>query len=305
MILVRLQGGLGNQMFQYALGRNLALKNQTQLKLDLSLLLDRTPSQHAVFRDFDLDIFNIDFCLASQEEILFFNGIRGKNKIQKARNYIRNNLFPKKLVIEKGRQFHPEVLMTKNNKCLAGSWQSYLYFEYIKDILKKEFVIKESFLCDSFLAYKTQIETTEVSISLHVRRGDYVTNEFYNDILGLLDVNYYDKAISNLNLSWAKTRIFVFSDDLNWCKQNLHFEFETTFVDQERSKKGVASDLALMMLCNHNIISNSSFAWWGAWLGLAADKKVIAPVNWVNKKYRDNILIDSPDIVPKNWLRIE
>jgi hypothetical protein len=305
MILVRLQGGLGNQMFQYALGRKLALKNQTQLKLDLSLLLDRTPSKHAVFRDFDLDIFNLDFRLASQEEIVFFNGKRGKNRIEKARNFIKNNFLPNKLVIEKGRQFHSEVLKTENNKCLAGSWQSYMYFEDIKEILKKEFVIKESFLCDTFFAYKTQIESTEVALSIHVRRGDYVTNEFYNEILGLLEVSYYEKAISNLNLPKSKTRIFVFSDDLNWCKQNLHFEFETTFVDQEHSKKGVASDLALMMLCTHNVISNSSFAWWGAWLGLAENKKVIAPVNWVNKKYKNNILIDSPDIVPPDWSRIE
>jgi hypothetical protein len=305
MILVRLQGGLGNQMFQYALGRKLALKNQTQLKLDLSLLHDRTPSKQAVFRDFDLDIFDIDFHLATQEEILYFNGKRGKNVIQKAQNVLKNKLLPKKLVIEKGRQFHPEVLNTKDNKCLAGSWQSYLYFEDIKDTLKKEFVIKESFLCDTFFEYKKQIETTEVAVSLHVRRGDYVTNEFYNDILGVLNVDYYEKALLKLNLNKSETKVFVFSDDIDWCKKNLGFNFETIFVEQDKSKNGVASDLALMMLCKHNIISNSSFAWWGAWLGMAKDKKVIAPINWVNKKYKGDFKIDSPDIVPPNWLRVE
>ncbi len=305
MIVVRLQGGLGNQMFQYALGKCLAMKNKTELKLDLTLLLDRTPSKHAAFRDFDLDIFDIDVNFASQEEIIYFNGRRGKTQIQKAGNFIKNRFLPKRVVIEKGRQFHPEVLLTKDNKCLAGSWQSYLYFESIDKLLIEEFVIKESFLCDTFLNYKKQIELTEVAVSLHVRRGDYVTNELYNDILGVLDPGYYHRAIAALSLNQNETKIFVFSDDLEWCKKNFDFNFETIFVDQERTKKGVASDLALMTICKHNILSNSSFAWWGAWLGLASDKKVVAPMNWVNKKYKGNVLVDSPDILPSNWLRIE
>jgi hypothetical protein len=305
MILVRLQGGLGNQLFQYALGRNLAIKNSTQLKLDLSLLQDRTPSKHAVFRDFDLNVFDLDLKMATQEEVLYYNGKRGKNPIQKAKNLIKNKLLPKKVVIEKGRQFHPYVLRTTDNKCLAGSWQSYLYFEEIADILKDEIKVKETFLCNTFSSYKNQIESIQDSVSIHVRRGDYVTNEFYNDILGLLDVSYYDKAVANLLLNKETTKLFIFSDDIAWCKSNLEFNYETIFVEQEQSKKGVASDLALMWLCKHNIISNSSYAWWGAWLGVAKDKKVIAPLNWVNKKYKGNIKIDSPDIVPPNWLRIE
>jgi hypothetical protein len=120
-----------------------------------------------------------------------------------------------------------------------------------------------------------------------------------------LEVSYYDKAVAKLLLNKETTKLFVFSDDIAWCKSNLKFNYETIFVEQEHSKKGVASDLALMALCKHNIISNSSFAWWGAWLGISNSKRVIAPINWVSKKYKGNVKIDSPDIVPPNWLRVE
>lgn len=306
MLVVRLQGGLGNQMFQYATGKKLAIQNNTTLKLDLALLHDHTSKTNAVHRFFDLDIFKINFNFATSEEIVFLNGKRGNTIFQKIGNLVKNKILPKKLIIENGRQFHKGLLKFRENICIAGAWQSYRYFIEIREQILLDFEIKQEFLAhDTYHLYKELIVFSDTPVCVHIRRGDYVSNSLYNDLLGVLDIEYYNNALIELAKYANNLKLFVFSDDIDWCRENLNFEYETVYVNQERSKRGVASDLKLMSLCKHNIISNSTFAWWGAWLSQNKNKIVIAPKNWVNKKYLGNTKIHPIDILPEEWIKIE
>ena len=306
MIVIRLIGGLGNQMFQYALGKALALKNDTKLILDLTLLEDHSSmDQSVVHRNFDLDIFSVNFDFASTQMIEYFNGKNRKTYFGKAFNRIRNILTKNRLIIEKDRFYNPQISNLIGSKCLVGSWQSPNYFESFRETLLKEFTFKAEYInLTSFSFYQDQIKTSINTVGLHVRRGDYVTNRYYNELLGVLPKSFYTEAIELLKKKFKKMSIFVFSDDIKWCEQNLEFEFITIFIANEKSKKGVASDMKLMSLCEHQIISNSSFAWWAAWLNKNDNKKVIAPKSWVNSKHLNDPQVHAKDIIPDSWIQI-
>ncbi len=136
------------------------------------------------------------------------------------------------------------------------------------------------------------------SVSLHIRRGDYVSNKVTNQVHGVCDLNYYSHAISYIAERISNTHLFVFSDDPEWAKGNLKTEIPTFFVDNNRADKDY-EDLKLMRQCKHNIIANSSFSWWGAWLNQNAGKIVIAPKKWFNDKS-----INTKDLIPEKWIRL-
>src|SRR5690606_26072631 len=124
---------------------------------------------------------------------------------------------------------------------------------------------------------------TTTSVSLHVRRGDYVQLQSAHNFHGVLPLTYYKRAILLLKEKLERFTIFVFSDDLDWVRSNLQAETPVVYVDY-RSDDKTATDLALMSLCKHNIIANSSFSWWGAWLNRNPGKQVIAPKPWFRDK---------------------
>ena len=303
MITVNIIGGLGNQMFQYSLGKHLALTNNTDLKIDVSLLEDHSSkSEKQVHRNFELDVFKMDVQFCSEKEKIYFNGKPRKKLIGKTYNFIRNFFTKKRLVIEKGRGFNKKVKTIKGNRCIVGGWQSPIYFAEIRKELIGLFTLSEKVLNkSSFQNYETLIKRMPNSTGLHVRRGDYVTNKYYNNLLGVLPKGYYEKAVNIIEKKCNQLSIFIFSDDMEWCKKNLSFNHKVIFVQNEKSKFGAAADMKLMSLCEHQIISNSTFAWWAAWLNVNELKTVIAPQQWVNKKYLNNPNVHSVDIIPSDW----
>ena len=285
MIIVKLMGGMGNQMFQYAAGRRLAIKHKTILKLDLSFLLDKTPRENFTYRAYDLDVYNIQENFTS-----FIDKIKQKLKLI---NVIQQPHY----------HFYKKILSAPDNSYLVGFWQSEKYFIDIEQVIRKDFTLKFD------LDYETKKMAEKIkslnAVCLNVRRGDFVSNPVANKFHGVCNLEYYLKSIEYITDRVSNPHFFVFSDDLEWCKKNLQIDYPFTIVSHIYAGKKFEFKLKLMTLCKHYIISNSSFAWWGVWLNKNLEKIVIAPKKWFNDTSRFNdILINTIDLIPETWIRI-
>lgn len=295
MIIVKLQGGLGNQMFQYAIGRQLSIINNVSLKLDLSFLLDRSPKEHFTFRNFELGTFNIKADYANDFEVRHFTH---NDLISK----LRRKFGQTKLINEGVLRFHPTIFNSGENVYLNGYWQCEKYFDSIRAEILNDFTLKESTL--NILHESSQLrEIKELilkknSISVHFRRGDYVSDEVTNSFHGICSIQYYQDALKFITEKVQSPHFFLFSDDPEWIlKSRIINDFPTTVV----TTSNMHLDMYLMSLCQHNIIANSSFSWWGAWLNRNPDKLVIAPQRWYAK---DELNPQSQDLIPQNWIRL-
>jgi hypothetical protein len=292
MIVVKLMGGLGNQMFQYAAGRCLSYLHKTELKLDLAFL--NTDSQNKYTqRHYTLNVFNINAGLANELDLKPFLPLE-KNKITRALQRKLPILYFTIVVNESGHTFHKEFYSYPKNVYLNGFWQSEKYFEPVKDVLIKEFTLKEQ-LNKENKELENKISAAN-SVSLHIRRGDYVTSKETLAFHGTCSLDYYKDAINHLKNKAGNIDLFVFSDDINWVKENLKTDVPIHFVDLNNPSH---IDLHLMSACKHNIIANSSFSWWGAWLNQNPDKTVIAPLKWFAHEGQA-----TPDIYPHTWIRL-
>lgn len=302
MIIVKLIGGLGNQLFQYALGRHLAEKNSTILKLDLSGF-----EEYKLHR-YGLHCFEIWQHIATTKEIHTFkrnmntNLSRLSSKIGKRLRisfYPTSDFYQDTIVLkEKQFFFDPSVLDAKGNIYLDGYWQSEKYFSAIRNILLREFAIKYEQDCRN--KELAELIRNTKSVSLHIRRGDYVNNLLTNQIHGLCSFDYYQKAVNHIVQKIPDCHFYVFSDDHTWVSENFKIDYPLTMVDHNDASTNY-DDLRLMSLCHHNIIANSSFSWWGAWLNANHDKIVIAPKNWFANTETNK---QTFDLIPENWLRI-
>lgn len=291
MIIVKLVGGLGNQMFQYATGRKLALLKNTELYIDTSFL-DKNPDGAYTKRNLELNVFNLSLNIANQNDIEKFK-INSSNKYSRVLQRNFPFLFKNLYVAESGVGYNNQFLNFQNNTYLDGFWQSEKYFENIKPILCKEFSPKEPLNSDNN-KWLDKIKSC-ISISIHVRRGDYITNQNALNFHGLCDISYYEKAINIIKESIVEIELFVFSDDLDWCKDNFKFLEKTHFVDSNQNVN-FHLDLFLMSNCKHNIIANSSFSWWSAFLNQNNEKIVVAPKKWFS-----NSDIETKDLFPSQW----
>lgn len=156
------------------------------------------------------------------------------------------------------------------------------------------------------MKYKSDVTNEQVAqnilsvnaVSLHVRRGDYVSNLTINQFHGTCSLEYYNQAIAQIAKKVETPHFFVFSDDPEWVKSNLKIDYSITIVDHNNADKNY-EDIRLMSLCKHHIIANSSFSWWGAWLCRNPNKIVIAPLKWFNDKS-----INTTDLIPDGWIKI-
>lgn len=285
MIIVNLKGGVGNQLFQYALGRHLALKTGAELKLDTGGL-ERANLVGDIYRPFVLQAFNIKAEVATPNEVQKLKYPYGL--ISKGWLYLAF-----KLSRDKNTLFHPEVLDYTDNTYLDGFWQSPLYFETIRETLLAELTLKEK--SASFMHFAEMITGCE-SISIHIRRGDYAKNPQVKKEFGPCSVNYYKEALAKISETILSPTYFVFSDDIAWVKENLALPENSIYVVDKNLRD--CDELMLMSLCRHNIIANSSFSWWSAWLNQNPDKIVIAPKPWF-----DTVTYDK-NLIPPSWLQL-
>ena len=280
MIVAKLSGGLGNQMFQYASAIAVAEHFECECKFDLdwfdSSTLHNGLEIHKVFgvelpRATPVDTktvlgwkYPIIMALGPRvlsEKISFFT----KQLILTEHAF--SDFFKKKA--EKGRDVY-----------MAGYWQSEDYF------LDKQSIIRSAFQFEvtaNATEYKSKIVDSRHSVSMHIRRGDYVTDKKSNDLLGVCSVDYYRQAANDLEKRIGeKPTYFVFSDDLKWAKEQFGFLEQIEFVSGNDGANSYL-DMYLMSLCKHHIIANSSFSWWGAWLSSSENKIVYAPTPWFNQ----------------------
>lgn len=300
MIVVRLAGGLGNQMFQYAIGRHLAEKQYTVLKLDLSDFEIQT------LRRYGLHCFHVCENIATQGEIEAIKGheltrverVSAKILWRLGFRQAANKMWPAgKIINEKEESiFASEVLSETGHLYLQGYWQSELYFVDIREILLREFTLKYPPSPYS-LTIEAKIASTN-SVSLHIRRGDYVHDPIINESHGVCSLDYYQLAIDKILTAVPNPHFFVFSDDLPWVVENFKLDIPMTLVGQMANKKDF-EDLWLMSRCQHQIIANSSFSWWGAWLNPNPNKVVCAPSRWFN-----NFPINPQDLIPETWIKL-
>jgi hypothetical protein len=292
MIIMQLMGGLGNQMFQYALGRRLAIERNVSLKLDLSWY-----KQYDT-RTYRLDYFQIDAEIASPDELEGVKYSRWRGIPARFQQSIQNYLpyYRQAVVHEKSLSFDPNILKVPRHAYLNGYWQSEKYFKSIEIIIRNEFQPKYP-LSPISLEWARVIRDNP-SVSLHIRRGDYVSDPHINQVHGVCSLKYYQKAAEHILLSKPDAIFFIFSDDLGWARLNIDFLGMANFVQVEGDARDT-EELHLMSLCQHHIIANSSFSWWAGWLGSNPQKIVIAPQRWFNDQSRD-----ITHLFPDSWMLI-
>lgn len=292
MIIVKLQGGLGNQLFQFAIGKRLSIYYNTILKLDTSFLIKSTVNTIANVtpRQYALQHIAKDTAIATKKEIdLFSNNTNIKHRLKK---YIAQY----KYIKEANFKFDDTFLTYGKNCYLDGFWQSELYFKDIATDLKT--VFDEQALQDDKCITVYNSITNCNAISIHIRRGDYVTNTAANKFHGVCSIEYYYKAIELIAAKVSNPNFFIFSDDYKWVYDNFNINHPFTIVDINNINKPLL-DMKLMSYCKHHIIANSSFSWWGAWFNLSNEKQVIAPKNWFQDK-----TIDTTTLFPSNWITL-
>jgi hypothetical protein len=290
MIITRISGGLGNQMFEYAAARALALRHGTELKLDLTYLLDRTPRPKRfkiTFREYDLDVFVLSCSFLKKNETpLWFLGKFG---------FIVDMCYRKVFKphgTERHFQYDPAFLSFPDNTYLDGVWQSPKYFAGYEDVIRKDFSFKNE-MAEEVKALGAEIRNKE-SVCVHVRRSDFLGSA--HDIC---DAKYYARGIVEIAERTAIDQIYVFSDDIEWCKKNVSLGYPTVFVSNEFAGYKNTGHLYLMGKCRYFVIANSSYSWWAAWLSDYAKKIVVAPKRW----FADSS-IDASDVTPPEWIRV-
>ena len=278
-VIVRMMGGLGNQMFQYAAGRNLSARFGLPLFLDVSWL--SSPYARSRKRPpFHLDQYNIKAHILSPDTVLDSDEITDTDEL------FINQLKDVKILSEQEINL-ADMAGIEEIVYLAGFWQSDAYFSESAKLLNKE--LKPRDLSSVGLLIKDILSTD--SVAIHVRRGDYLVNQ---DRFPVLPPAYYDTAIRKLG---ENHKYYIFSDDTDWCRS--HWRDRDYLVVEGNSP---SEDLYLMSLCRNIVIANSSFSWWAAWLNNDGDKKVIAPMDWIGPGLE--ALRKGHDALPVFWERI-
>lgn len=288
-IIVRLQGGLGNQMFQYAFGRALSMRSGMELYLDTSPL---NPKKN---RGYQLDAFILSVKSADSGKIqsLITPHFAIRKKLWKALKIPFK--YADTHVLEKNFPYDEEIASRRDPAYFDGYWQTEKYFSDCKEFIRRDFTFRDEEALRRHAQYEEVLNSN--SVSIHIRRGDYVKNPKYRKRLYVCKLEYYKNAMKYLNERFENLTFYIASDDHKWVKSNFELSKHIKLIES----KNALEDLYIMSKCKHNIISNSSFSWWAAWLNPNKDKQVLSPNIWFNPCAQ----IDFRDIVPESWIKIE
>lgn len=292
MIVAQIIGGLGNQMFQYAAARALSIARGEELGLDTSAFDD-----YPLHQGFELRrVFGIAVPEVSHGELRRRYGWRiSQLAMRLGARWRHFPLVNPRIVIEPHFDFWSGLVDVPAASYLRGYWQSERYFGAYHDVIRADF----RFAAPLDGAAKSWAESilSENAVSMHVRRGDYVSNPVTLAVHGVCALDYYVKAVEAVATRVRNPVFYVFSDDLQWVRENLALAYPVRVVDVNTGKASYR-DLQLMSMCKHNIIANSSFSWWGAWLNANPDKVVVAPSRWFANGPQPR------DIYPVSWVAL-
>lgn len=292
MKIVNILGGLGNQMFQYAFAVALQAKHPSEkIKIDSSGF-----KGYPLHNGFELKrIFDIELPEASiKEQMSLFYPLRNYRMWQ-----IGNKVLPHRAsTVYEPEDMHyvPELLLNTDSAYYLGYWQTEKYFRDIRPQILDVFTFPPFPLTSKNNEIVGLLQTKNV-VSVHVRRGDYVN---IGNTQSICTLEYYHQGIKKMKVTVSPEQFLIFSDDIGWCRENLAAAFGDVpcmYVDWNKGSESFC-DIQLMSLCKHNIIANSSFSWWGAWLNQNPDKVVIAPSRWMNNG-------GWVDIIPSDWVTIQ
>lgn len=296
MIIIKMWGGLGNQMFIYALYSALILRGR-KVKVDMSYF-----NHYYAHNGYELErVFGIKVDSASTEECarLANTGVDFASRIMRKLFPLKTHFIPRP---EEAIRFFPEIFEMED-VYLQGYWQREEYFRDIRDKILSDFSFNPKLNQESF-CIKKKIEATN-SVSIHVRRGDYLHKNLAqwiqssmwakNTLSGVCTKKYYRGSIDYVESRVAHPTYFIFSNDMSWCNENLKIE-NAEFVSCNSGEHS-CNDMYLMSLCKHNIIANSSFSWWGAWLNKNDDRVVTCPEKWFSSDYKEHCAL-------KEWIKI-
>ncbi len=296
MIKIFVFGGLGNQMFQYAAARALADQLGAEVCIDKSLL--NVHSKNTTPRNYELDLFFLkqhDQTISSTKKEILFHKIYPK---------IRQTIFGKKMAShynlydeKDASNFDPNFFSLQDNALLLGYFQSEKYFAPFQKTIRECFVFKKP-LSEKNAEIAEKIKSTN-AVSIHIRRGDYVSNQKSADTYAAIPAEYYENAIHRIREQVENSTLFIFSDDPEEAKIIINCP-EAIYINWNKGQDSYI-DMQLMSLCKHNIIANSSFSWWGAWLNNNKEKLVIAPAKWFKDENKNN---QTTDLIPNTWERM-
>jgi hypothetical protein len=282
MVVVKIIGGLGNQMFQYAAGLSLSSRLGAELKLDIS-----------EFPSYSLRRYGLhSWCVDDATDVRAKDALR-TGFSYRVRDFLFGNKTKCKLYKETSFGFTDDFFRLDGDVYLDGYWQSEKYFAGITPVLKERFKPRMPLQGKNLETARRIVNSN--SISIHVRRGDYITNQTNQGIYSACSADYYNGALSYISQRASDPALFVFSDDISWAKQHLALPIEPYCVDFN-DEANCHLDMHLMSLCKHSIIANSSFSWWGAWLGSYEGKIVVAPKRWFSDSS-----FDTKDLIPERW----
>ena len=302
MILVKLMGGMGNQMFQYAMARTLAHRHNCQLLIDKSLCAEaeRLNSSGLSLRPYGLDVFNIQGQIVNDESRRRTLKVRKENKLRRAAALmfckVANNFSNSWRVCiyeRKDVEFDKSLLRLPDNVVLQGYFPSYKYFRGTEELIKRDFTFNAE--PDERNQKMIELISSSNSISIHLRRGDYILNKKTREKFGICNLTYYEKAVEYFAKVMKEPQFFIFTNDPDYVEDNLTINYPSIYVTHNSGRKSF-EDMRLMSLCRYNIIANSSFSWWGAWINKNPDKIVIAP-----SPAFDKIGLKDHDFYPESW----
>lgn len=280
MIIVRLCGGLGNQLFQYAAGRSLAHRLQTDLFCDEEGLAGD------INRAFSLEGLDIKIKMANPKDAERLRSGATVNRIGRVLKLYKED--PVTLFFENGFCFDSRFTTVSGDLYLEGYWQSERYFEAISEEI-----------CTLYLGNESDATLVDnLCVAIHIRRGDYASDLKTNAFHGLCDLDYYDMATAFINKNIGQTRSLVFTDDPAWYEKEIGNKRPWELISGQYSLSTI-DELRCMARCGHQIIANSSFSWWGAWLNPNPQKLVIAPAPWF-----DEPSLDESTLIPEEWVRM-
>lgn len=289
-IISQVIGGLGNQMFQYAAGRALSILRGVPLRLDVSGF-----TGYGLHHGFELErVFSCPVTLAEPLDVRAALGWQSSRLARRifarpALRFLRNRHF----MVEPHFHYWPGICNVPLPNYLMGYWQSEHYFADVAQTIRTDFTFRQP-MSSRNLELAGEIGAAN-AVSLHVRRGDYVSDPRTMATNGVCPLSYFETAIRYISARVDAPHFFVFSDDMDWVRANLNIDHPCRYVDHNRSTESF-NDMRLMSLCRHHIIANSSFSWWGAWLNPRDDKMVIAPKKWFANSN------DTRDLLPIGWV---
>ena len=296
MIIINLNGGLGNQMFQYALGISLSIEKNTEL-----LIHTQEAQGDDTHNGFELArVFGVKAKVACDKDLSKVLGVRSSAWLmKKLRSRKLGILRGNHYIVEPHFEYYGEIFNAPRDSFIRGYWQSEQYFSNVRQAILQEFVFDNEMSNNNYDS--AAIIKQHISISIHVRRGDYISNPKVNKMHGVLSLEYYKRAIAHINNEVQNALFILFSDDSDWVKghlaKNLLPNNNYIVIDHNKGD-GSYNDMRLMSLCSHNIIANSTFSWWGAWLNQHKEKIVIAPENWFSTNK------NKKNLYPKSWVTL-